>query len=316
MAAALSIVMVFTVLLVGDAIRVQRVNQTHNSSVPYGAWQWTMVDNLYTFGAPMPTGYPAENAMDQNGCFKGYRVLREGGANANRVDMVVTLLTFNGFKHPKLPVYRVNSDRSAREHGCGWKYDDRTRLNQVALHDLDDYVSLTRSKLGPVASLGLALSYDQNMARVAQRARNAGWGLVDSIVVQGGWLWFKSDEVTHLFQNPNTLDCILTFEGTDNGANWADNLAFFKTSFCGLNTRVHRGFRNAMRLMTQSDAWKNRIKTKLPFCRKLSVTGHSLGGAISTLFSACANNKYFASGDSDNKDVTWTKQTPKRLSYK
>lgn len=177
-------------------------------------------------------------------------------------------------------------------------------------------MSLGRPKVGAIASLGLATSYEDGLPAVAAKAKEEGWGLVDSAVVEAGFLWHKNNEVSHLFQNPSTLDCMLTFEGSDSRGNWRNNLHFIKVGFCGLPTRVHRGFVDAMRVITKSEEWKNNILPKLPYCNKLSVVGHSLGGAIGTLFSACANNYYNAMDNDDNKDVTWTKQNPEKMSYK
>jgi len=289
----------------------------HNASVPYGSREWTMVDRLFTFGAPMSTGLAVENPMAPDGCWKGWRVVREGGTDSGQVDLVSSLLSYNGFLHPKMPSYVVNSDLPPKKHECGWKYDGPRRSPTTSLHARAEYVRLSESLVGTVAGLALDRSYDQNSAYVAVRARQAGWRLVGTALAEGKWFFWSEDEVTHLYQHPETLDCMLSFEGTSSVNNWADNLKFFKTSFCKLPGRVHRGFAEAMRVMTKSEDWHKKIKPHLPYCNTLDVVGHSLGGAISTLFSACANNGYVAKGtdDGDIDDVTWTKQTPVQLPY-
>jgi len=303
------------------AVRFQRkaaIAQEFNASdVPYGWRMWTMVDGLFTFGAPMSTGEAMPNPIARDGCFHGWRSVREGKHNGkNSVDLVSTLLTYNGFRHPKMPTMIVNQARPAQYFPCGWEYNGDTRSPTAALHSRSVYSSLTMHQVGAVAKVALVNSYDFDVKRVAERARAAGWGLAGTAFARGKWLWWTEDEVSHLFQHPKTLNCMLTFEGTTSVSNWADNINFIKWWFCGLPGRVHRGFRDAMRLMTRSDSFKQNIKRHLPKCNKLDVVGHSLGGAISTLYSACGNNAYFAESDEDNRDIRWIKGKPAKLTYK
>jgi len=39
--------------------------------------------------------------------------------------------------------------------------------------------------------------------------------------------------------------------------------------------------------MTQDDEWQTNIRSKLGKCRNVIATGHSLGGAMATLFTMC-----------------------------
>jgi len=260
------------------------------------------------------------NPIARNGCFEGLRMVREASAEGNddkdTVDLVSTLLTYNGFRHPMLPTMIVRMFRPARYFPCGWQYDGDRRSPTAALHNRPIYSMLTRDTVGAVATVALLNSYDSDVKRVAKNARAEGWGLAGTAFARGRWLFWTEDEVSHLFQHPETLDCMLTFEGTTSVSNWADNINFFKWSFCGLPGRVHRGFRDAMRLMVKSDSFKQNIKQHLPKCNKLDVVGHSLGGAISTLFAACGNNAYFAGSDSDNREIRWVKGKPAKLTYK
>ncbi|CAK9050887.1 Hypothetical protein SCF082_LOCUS28009, partial [Durusdinium trenchii] len=84
--------------------------------------------------------------------------------------------------------------------------------------------------------------------------------------------------------------------------------------FCGYH-EVHRGFKEKLMAMLESDDYDRAIRAKLPFCSQLVTAGHSMGGAQAELFSACANRGP-PSGEQAARDralvmVPWA--TPKPL---
>jgi hypothetical protein len=279
-----------------------------------------LVDQLYTFGAPMVGDDIIENPASSSGCFSGYRVIREETKFLYKVDIVVPLLWPAAYNHPKMKTLKVNTEKSDIVEACGWKVPATTfRTGSVALHSREDYVSMSTAKAGAAASLALNVSYNENEAEVASLARRAGWGLVDTAFGYGDLSWLPiigKAEVSHLFQHPETLDCMITFEGSDSLENWLDNLNFGKSSFCKLPTRTHSGFQDAMRIITAGRDFQQKIRPKLPSCRSVRAVGHSLGGAIASLFAACANNFARAGGDGDFGNITWTRGTPRKMSYK
>jgi len=93
-----------------------------------------------------------------------------------------------------------------------------------------------------------------------------------------------------LFQHPDTLECALVFEGSglDDLKDWLANMNFWTTEFCGFG-QTHRGFRAKLLRMVGGIDFVQSIRRKIGSCSKLSVAGHSLGGAQAELFTACAN---------------------------
>jgi hypothetical protein len=302
-------------LLLGaaDGFRTRKRRAAKTSSGTAGT-----VAQLYTFGAPMVSDDVLLNPASSSGCFSGYRVIREETKSSVKVDAVVPVLTPLGFNHPKAKVLRLDTEKSDTIEPCGWTTSGGRRVD-VGLHSGKNYSTMATRYCGAAASLALHMSYVENVATVAAEAKRQGWGLVDTALAPGKLSWLPiigKNEVSHLFQNPSTLDCMITFEGTDSLGNWLDNLNVGKSSFCNLRTRTHSGFQEALRIITKSRDFQNKIRPQLPNCRNLWAIGHSLGGAIATLFSACANNYARAGSDGDFRNITWTRGTPKRMSYK
>merc|ERR1712085_338 len=143
-------------------------------------------------------------------------------------------------------------------------------------------------------------------------AKAEGWRLVDAAQQEPRTVW------SLLFQHPQTLECVLTFQGSSSNLesyqDWLDNFNVRKVDLCGLDLQVHRGFRDAMQRMVNASSWQSSIRPHLGKCRKVNVVGHSLGGAQATLFYACASRA--PAGHPDWELMSFTPQTPERLHYK
>jgi len=136
------------------------------------------------------------------------------------------------------------------------------------------------------------MSIEEQMARVAGAVWSlqgwaAGWSLVHSIRQNN----LPGDtDYMGVYQNGNW--CAVAFQGTNNPNDYVKNFNVIPTSFCGFD-RVHKGFVTGLQNFMNDDVWKNNM---VPFLQSsacsagIHVTGHSLGAAISALFSACANS--------------------------
>lgn len=249
------------------------------------------VRNLYTFGAPKMAGPALTDPRVADGCFPGLRLVNKDtpktGVGAHWVDIVPPLLKMSVYKHTKQEVgFLYNGDRLDKKT-CGWS-GNTLETPSISLHSTELYVERVAAKyphLSTMATVALASSYDDNDTRVAQFVRERGYGLVASAICR------RLDEVSHLIQNPRTLDCWLTFEGSDNANDWLNNMKLFRTDFCGLKQRVHTGFRNCTMAMVDEPSFQASVRPKLGHCKSVTVLGHSLGGAIAGLFTACAHNQ-------------------------
>jgi predicted lipase len=138
-----------------------------------------------------------------------------------------------------------------------------------------------------------------------------GWTLVahHKIAGYGGIVGTDTDTIL-LAQNEVSLECVLGFEGTDANMEMLTSLYVTSTSFCGFAS-VHKGFTEEIWSITSSTQYQTDVRPKLGKCSKVTVVGHSLGGAISEVFAACIN-----SGRTDEqvyKQMSWTKGTAEKM---
>lgn len=308
---AVSFLVVPVVLL--DAFRVRpqkrKTNQTVNASL-FGADG--VVDALYTWGAASPSKGYLEDAKSSDGCWEGLRIVN---VNTDRwsgiweVDIVPPLLSLAGYEHAKQQVAKIDNHDRIWNYDCGKKFNS-LEWGIVPIHMQDRYLSRAGQLPQPAQDLtkfALMSTYMTDHTEVANYIKPYGWNYVGTSE--------EKEKVVHLLQDPSSLECIITFQGTSNNDDWWDNLAIADAEFCGLPRKVHSGFRSQLRWTLEASQFQSNIRPKLGKCAKVTAVGHSLGGALASLFAACTNNAP-TSGDGwkyDYKFIQWTKESPQKL---
>lgn len=80
-------------------------------------------------------------------------------------------------------------------------------------------------------------------------------------------------------------DCVIAFRGTDDAADWLTNLEVDRVKQWGC--KVHSGFSGVEKRLT------HQIAQVLPEAQRYWITGHSLGGALATLFAVRLSDARF-----------------------
>jgi len=278
-----------------------------------------VIDGLYTWGAPGVSSPSLKNPLRADGCFPGKRAWnRKKTWGVSWVDPITTIAGVRGFRHPYVEGVRIDVGNEAwrleecnettvnRPKGTGyWSYHS-ARLYRNATEwigqDFFDFTYVTTK---------YSKKYADDFV-VEDAPLWGGWRLVGRGHDDGESEMLGGPQVSNLFQNPQSLECVLTFQGTRGTADWFANFDSRHTDFCGLNgTTVHAGFRNHLRRMVRDPSWQEKVRPRLSRCGSVYVAGHSLGGALATLFSACVNSGN--RGDPDFDSLSWTKASPGML---
>lgn len=257
------------------------------------------------------------NPRSGNGCWPGlrmYNVNVKGGIGIHRVDPVPPLLRASAWSgHPQMAVAKMSEDGKIDMKPCGWR-GFSVESPKIELHMPRVYIerwgvtgNTEDEWLSTLSNIALRPSYLYGADEVAAYIRPYGWKIVGSA--------HKNEKVSHLLQDPTSLECVITFQGTDRPMDWWDNLQFGTAPFCGLPVKVHQGFRSQTRWMTQDPQWQSNIRSKLGKCKRVFATGHSLGGAMATLFTMCVAQAPPPSspGYVDFQSLGWQQETPEVL---
>jgi len=315
------------VVLSADALRQHRkaskVSKTSRSDP-------AMVDQLYTFGAPGSARPGFVNAHATDGCFPGVRVwnymVDRGlfGREREVVDQVVPLAGLLGYRHPKMGGAGLHLNESRAEFAeCSEALMNEPRGGgSTELHEVSEYISqvkMINDMVLNMTRLGTEFSYGGvgDVEFVAEAVKEMGWRLVGQGYDDGSGNLAGGGQVSNLFQRPSTLECILTFQGSSSAGDWIANLDAVAREFCGRSERAHGGFRNHLRRITRNPSWQSEVRPHLGKCGKVYVAGHSLGGAMAELFTACAANPP-AAGEEASEDysfISWVKEEPTQLPY-
>lgn len=278
------------------------------------------VDGLYTYGAPATAKPALKDMRSDNPCFPGFRAAGVD-SRLKQMDQVVWATEVFGYEHPWGDVMFLDvSDNSSHIRPCSKENIGKPNyfFKNPLLH-----VVYGQSNFGwnefekTMHGIGMKMNWVQIQWFAKQLASNVGYGLVASAYATGE-AWIRGGlQVQHFVQNPETLECALTFQATLSLGDVVADLELKSGPFCGLPNRVHVGFRDHLRRMVSSDDWQKHIRPHLGSCSKVYATGTSLGGATAELFSACVNFAPSAENDPDGdySQIGWSKGTPRKLPY-
>lgn len=291
-----------------------------------------LVSFVYSFGA-LAAGSPGlqNQGKTETGCLPGVRAYhtQKGKWWGEWVDFVPRALNWVFYWHAHMPVLEIQlgdtqfliSDCDAR-----WMKEPTILWGSYSMHAEELYIQSTSSFDPWFANMTIFASrssYIRDPGSVGRDVQQYGWRLVGSAQDTGGYI-YGGHQVSHLLQHPDSLDCVITFQGTASLQGWVSNFDIRSKSFCGLSdpgewclgtlgechTRrargsfVHAGFVDRLRVLVQSDAYQQNIHHHLPVCNKVYAVGHSLGGAMAELFSTCVSAAW-REGDNGYEDYKW-----------
>jgi len=279
------------------------------------------IDGIFPFAAPGSADNGLTNPRASSGCFPGVRsALVRHQWWGQEADLATTVTGVIGFRHPKMDFSLVDekNDSKSNFYGCDDETPNRPRgTPNIALHSREFYQEEYKNRdfgwgnlWSYLSELALPQSYNLDDDTAHAAAQGFGWSLLGSAVDAGGSQAYVGEQVSHLFQQDSSGECILTFQGSSSPEDWAANLNVDKIDFCGYGARgerVHQGFRDALMAIVADSAWQNNVRPKLSTCSKVYVTGHSLGAAQAELFGACVNMAPQSGEDgyNDYKFIGW-----------
>mmetsp|Transcript_81347 Transcript_81347/g.143556 ORF Transcript_81347/g.143556 Transcript_81347/m.143556 type:complete len:354 (-) Transcript_81347:25-1086(-) len=295
-----------------------------NKSLPRK--QYGVVSRLYTYGAVGASKYPLPNKQSLQNCFQGLRTYTERIFGVNRESRQVDAASlFTGYPHAMVPTLALHEAEDSTYTECPGaflepqQHEAGTAIYQDwPLHHEDHYRWLDRvrvhgkhvSKDEPFASAirfrALAFkAYDEiyNFKTYMRKAM-PGWSVVGHADFSQG----TDHDPVWLAQHSNSLDCAVVFTGTNSAIEFSETIDRKGTLFCGF-PEVHQGYARELRSMMADHKWK-KLQAKLSKCNSLSVVGHSLGGALAELFSACVNSR---NNHLDFNRIKWEVAKPEAL---
>jgi len=282
-----------------------------------------LVQAVYTYGAPATRWPPFRNAATEDGCFAGLRSYTEESAMWGTMTSVDAAPGNNWKPHMvtntlvlKWQEDSIYSPCNGPDHGhSDWPTRGISIMWDWALHKepiyKDRYEALTingtdMTHVEPFNQARLFVTFAwrayESLPMVHEAlAKLPEWRLVAREVYENA---VDSDPVL-VIQDVKTLGCVLAFTGTDYIAEVGTSLQRYGTGYCGYDG-VHAGYRNELWTLTNT-IWGG-IRPKLEKCANVTCVGHSLGGALCEIFSACANSGNFT--DPDYHMLAWNKTTP------
>jgi len=304
------------------------------------------VDFLATYGAPGAGSPGLQHQTNTDGSLPGMRTWTRDGT---WVDIVPVVTSAIWLWHP---VMSGRSIAAREDEGKPVTYNASAEtsrlpgypsLSSIPLHKRLVYVNAEAvnaearrgcDRWNSFAIIANWIGYEQDPIKATELADRYGWNLAGTAYHPGLTGWIGGPQVSHLLQNQETLECVLTFQGTQVRRDWYANIAFRPTHFCGMTepdetcwlfgfdtckvrkprgSFAHYGFAENLRKMVQEPQWQETIRANLGKCSAVYTAGHSLGGAVASLFTACTSSNMTKDDfgyEEDFGHMWWTKGEP------
>jgi len=281
------------------------------------------VRDIYTFGAPAPGSF-ADNTTN-SGFFKGLRFFTEDiglvdFAPVTNFGLFPFMASAKMANNDTLEIITNNTPVLPEGPSDG-------KVPVASLHPIVGYIQKLQSALAKnrlekpdykpdvekairMALLAAAAYREINCSTVQEGSPD--WKIVHYHAVKdflGGGLLneLTGEDTVTLFQAKNSTECALVFEGTDNAFEAITSVKQWAATFCGLP--VFAGHRNELSHIFSNDAKVQDLNQKLGMCSSVTVTGHSLGGAVAHVYTACINSGH---GPMHDK-LVWNITTPTEM---
>lgn len=243
------------------------------------------VSGVYTFGAPSNAKVALTDDNTNDGCFDGYRIFT---GNDAATDPVSWLASATGFVHAHMKAMQLFSGQEPWILPCSpatQEFPPSDSALAVALHFTTGYLQRVREErvhMPPHVEAYAAMMRACYVPRAEKVALGEGVGY--RLVAEAA----HGDDLTLLYQHPESLDCVVSFRGSDNAGDWINNAGAGSRNFCNF-ADVHSGFVQKFTDTVTATVFQSNIRANFPKCASLKVTGHSLGGAVAEMFAACVN---------------------------
>lgn len=289
----------------------------------------SMVDEIYTFGAPGTASHTLRNAASEDQCFGGLRSYAENkigwhgslkmfdaGAFINRYDhsAINSVCLFWRHDSEYAPCGTVGAKYGhSRRPIHGWDRHQDWRLHHEYVYfDRLRFISYNDSHHGmeePFRSawkyIGLAYRVYEPILFIKDGIRRdlPGWSLIAHFVYRRHRRIFSDTDPVMLVQEDSTKDCVLSFCGTNSVSELSSSALGRPTDFCGFE-QVHSGWKNEVMNLARN-VW-GEMRPHLETCNRLICVGHSMGGSMCEVFSACVNSGNVT--DPDYQTLIWRKR--------
>jgi triacylglycerol lipase len=158
------------------------------------------------------------------------------------------------------------------------KYYDRFQ-NILNTNDYDKQTSLS-------LAIACDLAYESDIEKISSEINKWGYDFVGFKSIKKG-----VDVDSQCFVMTNDDNVVVVFRGTNSEQDWATNFQAIYDNGPMDNTKVHKGFQDALFPMVIGLA--NMLNKADVKNKKLWITGHSLGGALASLYAGMlVENQY------------------------
>eukprot|EP00930_Biecheleria_cincta_P060165 TRINITY_DN4585_c0_g1_i2.p1 TRINITY_DN4585_c0_g1~~TRINITY_DN4585_c0_g1_i2.p1 ORF type:complete len:488 (-),score=69.55 TRINITY_DN4585_c0_g1_i2:78-1541(-) len=290
---------------------------------------------IYTYGAYGSSTPPLPDLSSPTQDFRGLRTYTETRTDVDTTSTDVGAM-FNGLAHPRVPTlalyWKGLSDYwpGAGKPELPMHMDDLNRVIDFGMHDMKNYFD----RFGTLQVANIPHASQDPIFKEAYDTAWLAWGAYEKQKLWVSNKYITTEEIIDrhlpgkrlvaqtqektldavdnmfLVQDEKTLDCVFVFEGTHtiNEFFGSIGISMAKPHYCGFEG-AHKGYGGKLSWLMKYGMPK--LRPSLAKCRRVTCTGHALGGALCDIFAACAN-----SGRTDNdqyKDQMWTKGTPELM---